>query len=62
MRYLIEMSRYRRVRNSELEIHMHPSLSNMIINVHVRDLHRAMHPDRSKRQWRNRLARVRQSR
>ena len=41
---------------------MHPTLSNMIISVHVRDLQRAMHPDRSKRQWRAHLARVRQSR
>jgi hypothetical protein len=41
---------------------MHHSLSNMMINVHVRDLQRAMHPDRSKRQWRDRLARIRQSR
>jgi hypothetical protein len=40
---------------------MHPSLSNMIIAVHVRDLQRAMHPERSKRQWRARLARARQS-
>jgi hypothetical protein len=41
---------------------MHPALSNMIFNVHVRDLQRAMQPDRGKRQWRDRLARARQSR
>jgi hypothetical protein len=41
---------------------MHPALSNMIISVHVRDLERAMHPERNKRQWRGLRARARQSR
>jgi DnaJ-domain-containing protein 1 len=42
---------------------MHHSLSNTIISAHVRDLQRAMHPDRgSKRPRRPRLARIRQSR
>jgi hypothetical protein len=41
---------------------MHPSLSNITISAHVRDLHRAMHPERRKRLRRPRLARVRQSR
>ena len=38
---------------------MHPSLSNTIISEHVRDLQRAMHPERSKRSLRPRLARIR---
>lgn len=41
---------------------MHPSLSNITINAHVRDLHRAMHPARRKRLRRPRVARIRQSR
>jgi hypothetical protein len=41
---------------------MHPSLSNMTINAHVRDLRRSMHPERSKRPRRPLLARIRQSR
>ena len=41
---------------------MHPSLSNITISAHVRDLHRAMHPERRKRPRRPRLGRIRQSR
>jgi hypothetical protein len=41
---------------------MHPSLSNITIQAHVRDLQRAMHPVRSKRPRRPRVARIRQSR
>jgi hypothetical protein len=41
---------------------MHPSLSNITIKAHVRDLQRAMHPERSKRPRRPRVARIRQSR
>jgi hypothetical protein len=40
---------------------MHPALSSTIISAHVRDLQRAMHPDR-KRPLRRRLAQIRQSR
>ena len=53
---------YREVQNANPEIHMHPSLSNITIQAHVRDLQRAMHPERSKRPRRPRLARIRQSR
>ena len=28
---------------------MHPATASITINAHVRDLQRAMHPDRSKR-------------
>jgi hypothetical protein len=41
---------------------MHPALSSITINAHVRDLQRAMHPERTKRPRRPRLARIRQSR
>jgi hypothetical protein len=41
---------------------MHPALSNVTISAHVRDLHRAMYPERRKRLRRPRLARIRQSR
>ncbi len=41
---------------------MHPALSNITISAHVRDLQRIMHPERSKRRRRPRLARVRKSR
>jgi hypothetical protein len=41
---------------------MHPSLSNITINAHVRDLQQSMHPERSKRPRRPLLARIRQSR
>jgi hypothetical protein len=60
--YLIEICGYREVQNANPEIHMHPSLSNITIQAHVRDLQRAMHPERSKRPRRPRLARIRQSR
>ena len=38
---------------------MHPALSSMTINAHVRDLQRAMHPERPKRARRPRVARIR---
>jgi hypothetical protein len=38
---------------------MHPALSSMTINAHVRDLQRAMHPERPKRPRRPRVARIR---
>ncbi len=41
---------------------MHPSLANITINAHLRDLQRAMHPERSKRRRLRRLARIRPSR
>jgi hypothetical protein len=41
---------------------MHPSLSNITISAHVRDLQRAMHPEPSKHPRFPRLARIRQSR
>ena len=41
---------------------MHPALSNIIFSAHVRDLQRAMYPERNKRPRRPRLARIRQSR
>jgi hypothetical protein len=41
---------------------MHPVLSNITINAHIRGLHRAMHPERRKRLRRPRMARIRQSR
>jgi hypothetical protein len=43
---------------------MHPALknTNITVNAHVRDLHRAMHPARRKRLRLPRLARSRQSR
>jgi len=40
---------------------MHPATSHITINAHVRDLHRTMHPERSKRP-RRRLAWIRKSR
>ena len=41
---------------------MHPALSNITMNAHVRDLQRAMHPERSsKRPRRPLLARIRQN-
>jgi hypothetical protein len=40
---------------------MHPATSSIIMNAHVRDLQRAMHPERSKRP-RRRLAWIRKSR
>ena len=39
----------------------HPSLTSTVMNAHVRDLQRAMHPERSKRLRRPRL-RIRQGR
>jgi hypothetical protein len=41
---------------------MHPALTTITINAHVRDLQKAMHPERRKRLRRPRLARIRQSR
>ena len=41
---------------------MHPALSSTIISAHVRDLQKAMHPERTKRPLRRRLAQIRQSR
>jgi hypothetical protein len=41
---------------------MHPALSNTVISAHVRDLQRAMHPERSKRPRRPRRPRIRHSR
>ena len=41
---------------------MHPTLTSTVISAHVRDLQRAMHPERSKRPRRPRIARIRQSR
>jgi hypothetical protein len=41
---------------------MHPMTSNIIMSAYVRDLQRAMHPERSKRPRRPRLARIRSSR
>jgi hypothetical protein len=38
---------------------MHPSLTSTVITAHVRDLQRAMHPERSKRPRRPRRARIR---
>jgi hypothetical protein len=40
---------------------MHPATANITINAHIRDLQRAMHPERSKRP-RRRLARIRKRR
>jgi hypothetical protein len=40
---------------------MHPATASITINAHIRDLQRAMHPDRSKRP-RRRLAWLRKSR
>jgi hypothetical protein len=44
------------------EVHMHPALTSITINAHVRDLQRAMHPERRKRLRRPRLSRIRQGR
>jgi hypothetical protein len=42
---------------------MHPTTSNIIMSAYVRDLQRAMHPERGKRlRLRRRLARIRNSR
>jgi len=41
---------------------MHPALSSIVMSAHVRDLQRAMHPERSKRWHRPSLARIRPSR
>lgn len=41
---------------------MHPSLSNTILNAHVRDLKRAMWPQRSRRSRRTRITRRRRAR
>ena len=41
---------------------MHPSLANITISAHVRDLQRTMHAERPKRLRLPRLARIRQSR
>jgi hypothetical protein len=60
--YLIEICGYRSVRKRKPEVHMHPALSSITINAHVRDLQRAMHPERTKRPRRPRLARIRPSR
>ena len=40
----------------------HPSLTNTVMTAHVRDLQRAMHPERSKRPRLPRLGRIRQGR
>ena len=53
---------YREVQNTTRRYHMHPSLTNITISAHVRDLHRAMHPESSKRPRRPLLSRIRQSR
>jgi hypothetical protein len=59
---LIEICELSWIAERNPEVHMHHSLANMTINAHVRDLHRAMHPERRKRARRPRLARIRQSR
>lgn len=60
---MIENRGYREVQKERNpEAHMHPSLSNITISAHVRDLQRAMHPERRKRLRRPRVARSRQSR
>ncbi|HEY5431177.1 MAG TPA: hypothetical protein VIK04_18820 [Solirubrobacteraceae bacterium] len=41
---------------------MHPALSSITFRAHVRDLQRAMQPERRKRRRLPRLARIRQSR
>ena len=41
---------------------MHPALASTVLSAHVRDLQRAMHPERPKRPRRPRLARIRPSR
>jgi hypothetical protein len=41
---------------------MHPSLSSITISAHVRDLQRAMHPERNKRPRFPRIGRIRQGR
>jgi hypothetical protein len=40
---------------------MHPSTANIVLNAHIRDLQRAMHPERNKRP-RRRLAWIRKGR
>jgi hypothetical protein len=59
---LIEICGYREGQNATPEVHMHPALTSITISAHVRDLQRAMHPERRKRLRRPRLARIRQSR
>ena len=41
---------------------MHPALTSITINAHVRDLQRALHPERSKRRRLPRIGRARQGR
>ena len=61
---MIEIRDYREMQNATPEVDMHPALknTNITVNAHVRDLQRAMHPERRKRLRLPRVARIRQSR